>query len=173
MYIYLISSLPMLQFGMKPPFSFEMFLGLCEGKITDKDFFILQEVSLSAEGRYEGSALATLEQWRRFDTALRNELVRIRAGRLQREGERYLRRDGYTEPWIARIAMAAHRNPSILQAERLLDEARWRMLDELCLGHYFDIDFLAIYAHKLLILVRWERMRTAESSQLLEEAIKV
>ncbi len=162
----------MLQFGMKPPFSFERFLELCEGKIPDGDLSILKKVSLSGEELYEDAALSTLRKWRVFDTALRNALVMIRAARLRRDPEKYLHRDGYTDPSIARIAISAHRNPSILEAERMLDEERWRMLDELCLGHYFDIDFLVIYAHKLLMLQRWERTCGADSLRMLEEVIK-
>lgn len=186
--IYLISSLPMLQFGMKPPFSLGRFLKLCEGKISAEDFSLLEKVSISGD-YIEGSPFSTLQRWRIFDTALRNELVRIRAGRLQRDPEKYLHHDGYTDPSIARIAMNAHRNLSILEAERMLDEERWRMLDELSFSHYFDIDFLVIYAYKLLILMRWDRIhprltqdqddtersevsRAADSSRMLEEILK-
>jgi hypothetical protein len=54
----------------------------------------------------------------------------------------------------------------------MLDEARWRMLEELCVGHYFDLDFLIIYALKLLILERWQRIRTADGGRLLEEVLR-
>jgi hypothetical protein len=171
-YIYLISSLPMLGFGIKPPFSYQKFLELCEGKVSDEDMDILKKASLSGEYPYKDTRITTLERWRIFDTALRNELVRIRAGRLQRDPEKYLRQDGYADPSVARIAVNAHRNPAILEAEKLLDEERWRMLDELCLGHYFDIDFLVIYALKLLMLERWQRIRTADSLQMLEQVLK-
>lgn len=67
--------------------------------------------------------------------------------------------------------MNAHRNPSILEAERMLDGERWCMLDELSLGHYFDIDFLIVYALKILILERWERIRTADSTGKLQEIL--
>ncbi len=171
-YIYLISSLPWLQFGMKPPFSFGKFLQLCAGKISDEDMSILQKISLSGEYPDQDTKLPTLEKWQVFDTALRNELVRIRAARLQRDPEKYLRHDGYTDPSVARIAISAQRNPSILEAERLLDEERWRMLRELCVGHYFDMDFLVIYALKLLMLERWQRIRSADSFQMLEETLQ-
>lgn len=170
-YIYLISSLSLLQFGMKPPLSFEQFLRSCTGKISDQDLSILKKVSISGEYPCEDVKLPTLQKWYIFDTALRNELVRIRAARLRRDPKEYLHHDGYTDPFIARIAINAHRNPSILEAERMLDEERWRLLDELGLGHYFDIDFLIVYALKILILERGERIRTADSSSQLEKAL--
>ncbi|MBN3039072.1 MAG: DUF2764 family protein [Candidatus Omnitrophica bacterium] len=170
-YIYLISSLPMLKLGMDPPLGYDGFLKLCQNKISDEDLSMLKKISIDGEYPYQDISQATLQGWRIFDTALRNELVRIRAQRLQRDPQEYLRQDGYTDLSIARMANNAHRIPSILEAERMLDGERWRKLDELCLGHYFDIDFLLIYAFKLLILERWQRIRSADSRKMLEQAL--
>jgi hypothetical protein len=159
-YTYLISSLPALVFGPEPPFSFAEFLDLCRPLIPEADFNILQGSS--------GYNQPTLRKWLEFDTALRNELVKIRAARKKIDPERYLRRDGFVDPYITHSAISAYRNPSPLEGQRLLDYARWRLLDELCAGHYFDLDFLIIYAHKLLILERWKRINSADSASLLE-----
>lgn len=167
-YTYLISSLPMLHFGAKPPFSFERFMEICLDKIPQDDANLLK---LTTEGYiYEGSQ-PTLKKWREFETALRNELVRVRASRKHLDPLKYIRGDGYVEPFISRLAMNAYRNPSILESEKLLDQERWQMLDELAIGHYFDLDFLIVYALKLLILERWERINSADSAQLLEEVL--
>lgn len=157
-YTYLISSLPMLHFGMKPPFSFEKFIERCQGLIPEAEIKMLK--------RGFG-----LEQWQVFDKELRNELVRVRAARKHKDPKEYLRKDGYVSPYIVRIAMSAIRNTSILEAEKILDEERWRLLDELSFGHYFDLDFLLIYAQKLLILERWERIRLADRPDLLQQAL--
>lgn len=168
-YIYLISSLPMLHFPSKPPFSFERFIEICADKISQDDIDLLK---LVREGRVYAGPQATLKKWRAFDTALRNELVKIRASRKHLDPLKYLRGEDYIEPYISRIAMAAYRNPSIMEAERLLDQEKWRCLDELALGHYFDLDFLIVYALKLLILERWERINSADKSLLLKEALR-
>jgi hypothetical protein len=168
-YIYLISSLPLLQFGAQPPFSFKKFLDLCRDKIPEAEINLIE---LTAEKRvfYKGFQ-ATLKKWFVFDRTLRNELVKIRASRKHIDSFKYLRGDEYIEPLLAHIAMNAHRNPSILEGERILDQQRWNILDELAIGHYFDLDFLIIYALKLLILERWERINTAEKSRLLQEVL--
>lgn len=160
-YIYLISSLPMLQFGAKPPFSMEKFLSVCADLICEKDLEALKN-SLKNEGdsRYQD-----------FETALRNELVRIRAHRKHLDASDFLRRDGYADQWISHIAAGACRNPSVIDAERTLDLDRWRFLDELSVGHYFDLELLMIYARKLSILERWERVRMAHTGKLLEEVL--
>jgi hypothetical protein len=41
-----------------------------------------------------------------------------------------------------------------LEAERLLNRARWQFLEELEVGHYFDVERLVIYSLKLQLLER-------------------
>ncbi len=170
-YTYLISSLPMLHFGIKPPFSFEQFLKICQRVLPAGDINILKRASIT--GEYSArSNQPTLKRWRAFDTALRNELVKIRAARRRLDPLKYLRGDAYAEASITRIALNAYRNPAILEAERMLDEQKWLALEELAAGHYFDIDFLIVYAHKLLILERWQKIYTADKARVLEEVLK-
>lgn len=172
-HVYLLSSLPVLHFGAKPPFTFERFLELCAGLIPDDEIETLKSIPQAAGSgfAYEGGQ-ETLEKLYTFETFLRNELVKIRAIRKKVDAVKYIRRDGYVEPWITHVALAAHRNPSLLDGEKILDEERWRYLDELSFSHYFDLDILIIYAQKLLILERWDRMRGQDKHKLLEEALK-
>lgn len=167
-YVYLISSLPMLHFGARPPFSFLRFLEICQDKISQEDMDI---ITLATDAyTYQGSQ-PTLKKWQAFERALRNELVKIRASRKHLEPLKYLRGDAYIEPYIAHIAMTAHRTPAILEAEKILDQGRWYILGELSVGHYFDLDMLIIYALKLLILERWEKINSADKSLLLQEVL--
>lgn len=189
----------MLQFGMRPPFSFVRFLEICKDKISQEDIGLIK---LTREGYlYAGIqptllspallkerlpvAQATLKtrpsvplekqglikRWCAFEIALRNELVKIRASRKHIDPLKYLRGDDYIEPYITHIAMNAHRNPSLLEAERLLDQERWRALDELAVGHYFDLDVLIVYALKLLILERWGRINSADKTLLVNQTL--
>jgi hypothetical protein len=167
-YPYLISSLPTLLFGLRPPISFEGFLLRCKELIPQKGFAVLENLPLEDTRKVtEG----TIKKWLDFDTALRNELVKLRALRKKIEPAKYLRSDGYAGPPLYHIAHAAHRNPSPLEGERLLDQERWNFLEELSFGHYFDLDFLIIYAYKLLILQRWERIELADKSKILDETL--
>lgn len=170
-YTYLISSLPMLHFGAKPPFPYEKFLEMCEGLISNEDAELLSCVILSPSFG-ETSQNDTLARWQAFDTALRNELVKIRALRRHIDPAKYLRKDSCTEAYISHLAMNAYRNPSILEAERALDWARWHFLDELSFGHYFDLDILIIYALKLLILEKWDKINMADKEQDIEIALQ-
>jgi hypothetical protein len=173
-YVYLISSLPMLHFGAKPPFSSERFLKMCEELIPETDLKVLEPLTLDPlpigerEGVRGKCTIFTLARWFDFDTALRNELVKIRASRKHIDPAKYLRKDSLSEPSVAHAAMNAYRNTSILEAEKMLDQERWRFLDEISFGHYFDIDFLVIYALKLRILERWEKIDTFDKAQEVE-----
>lgn len=167
-YTYLISSLPALCFGMRPPFSFEGLLGLCKELVLDKDIEVLQIAYNAGLESYQGTQ-QTLNKWYEFELTVRNELAKIRAGRKHLDPAKYLRRDGFVEPGISHIALAAFRNPNILEAERYLDQMRWQFLDGLLFGHYFDLDFLIVYSCKLKILERWEKINAVNKDKLLEE----
>jgi hypothetical protein len=169
LYYYLIASLPMLHFAVKPPFSFKEFLQRCRESIPEKDVEVLENLTLEGSRAKERPII---KNWLSFDLTLRNELVKLRASRKKIDPTKYLRPDGYASPSFYHIALAAQRNPSPLEGEKILDMERWNFLEGLSLGHHFDLDFLIIYAYKLLILERWERINNVDKSALLEEALK-
>lgn len=170
-YPYLLSSLPSLQFGMKPPFSCEQFLEACHRFIPEKDYQILRTLPQPEHYSERGRRHNFIERWIRFDTSLRNEMVKVRAGRRHIDAESYLRPVTYPGSSPAPIVAAATVSPSLLEGERVLDETRWKTLDELAKAHYFDLDALISYAYKLQILHRWERIRSADAALLLREAL--
>lgn len=113
----------------------------------------------------------TINRWLEFETTLKNELVKIRAVRKKIDPAKYLRPDGSAGIALHHVALAAQRNPSPLEAEKILDRQRWDFLDELSFGRYFDLDCLIIYAYKLLILVRWEKIESVNKEKLIEDLI--
>jgi hypothetical protein len=171
-YPYVIASLPMLHFGMKPPFSFERFLEVCRQFIPKKDFQLLSTLPQPEQYFEKGTRHRIIQKWIEFDVALRNELVKIRATKKHIDPATYLRPGGYSGSSPAPAVMAANINPSVLDAEKTLDETRWKALEELTTGHYFDLDFLITYAYKLLILQRWENIGSADGTILLEQVLQ-
>jgi len=171
-YPYLVASLPMLYFGMKPPFSFEQFLEVCRPFIPENDFHLLR--ALPKPEHYAGHDTNHwfIQKWIAFDCALRNELVRTRAVKKHVEPVMYLRPDRYKGSSLAPAISAATINTTIIDAEKSLDETRWKALDDLATGHYFDLAALITYAYKLLILNRWENIRSADGSILLGQALQ-
>lgn len=170
-YYYLIASLPALYFGMKPPFGFEELLRKCEGVIPDKDIGAIKKATLIIDRDEPAEKNTVLNEWKRFDSDLRNELVKIRAQRKHIDPAKYLRNERYVSVDIFLLLSSITRNPSIVESERLLDQIKWNFLDELALGHYFDLCALAVYALKLLLLEKWENINTADKAGLLEQAL--
>ena len=171
-YPYLISSLPTLVFGTRPPFGIERFLEQCESQIPQAD---LESVKLcfSEEPWDVKTQQQTLRQWINFETALRNELVRVRAARKKVDPARFLRGEAGSEPAFYQLALNSHRITHPADAEKFLDQARWQALEELSASHYFDLDALIAYALKLKILWRWERVHQADASAIvLEELVR-
>lgn len=169
-YVYLMSSLPVLHLGAKTPISYEKLFSMCEGLIPEEEIGFLKRLDLLAENTavvYQ----PTLKKWHEFEMALRNEIVRIRAGRKRVDPSKYLRIDGYTEPHLYYAALQAYRNPSPVEGEKALDQERWRFLDEISEGHYFDLDILIIYVLKLLILLKWDKVYAANGPALVESVI--
>lgn len=166
-YHYLISSLPVLQFGTKPPFSYEQFLDMCHHRIPEPDYTLLSSLPQAPEYPAYEKGQKTIRKWVDFDTALRNELVKIRAQKIHRDPATSLRGRVFGDPFLATSTAAAMGNPSLLETELALDEERWNALERLATGHYFDVDLLITYAYKLLILIRWENVRNADAACML------
>lgn len=174
-YPYLVASLPSLVFGGAPPFTFDRFFQACDGFIDDRSTAVLRVLDRQEDILSYAGGNATLRAWREFETGLRNEIVKIRAVRRKTDAGRYLRPgdgSGDGETSLMHSALHAHRQAALLSSEKALDEARWRKLDELAFGHYFDIDRLIIYGLKLGILLRWELIGTADKAGLLSRVLQ-
>jgi len=171
-HIYLISSLPTLNFAARPPFSRQEFLARCRSMIPDGEFEILSRL-LNPEAAIlvPAGENQSLKQWVAFELALRNELAKARAARKKIDPAKYLRQPDEPQAQVSHVALAAYRSSSILEAEKILDTARWEFLEGLSLGHYFDFDCLVIYGLKLKILERWEKIQKADKEALLSAVV--
>ncbi|MDD1715055.1 MAG: DUF2764 domain-containing protein [Methanoregulaceae archaeon] len=139
--------------------------------MPEKDFKILSTLPLPEEYQEREEEHPLVRHWIEFDTALRNELVRTRAARIRRDPAAYSLAGIYGDSSLGPAVMAAGTNSSLSGAEKALDELRWKKLDDLATGHYFDLDFLITFGYKLMILERWERIRTADGRILLEQVL--
>ncbi|MHC4716010.1 MAG: hypothetical protein ACYS5V_03510 [Planctomycetota bacterium] len=98
-----------------------------------------------------------LGEWVAFEVALRNALVDARAETLHLEPEGYrVAEDLAAEAEAPADAVRGFTEAADpLTGLRRLDEARWRWVDERSAYYSFDIDELAAYARKLVLLTRW------------------
>lgn len=141
-------------------------MDICGGFVSDGDMERIKMAYLPVDADYD-TGQPTLKMWRDFETALRNELVRLRAPKRRVDAVRYLREDGHINPYALHAAFRASKSVSLVESEKLLDEEKWRMLEDMETGHYFDVDRIIIYAYKLFLLEKWHNINTADKKTLL------
>lgn len=168
-YYYLVASLPSLKFGAAPPLSCGQFLSRCAGQVSAADHRALAEVEL-LQTRPAKTGLALLDRWSEREHALRNALANERAKRPGVTAAESLR-DFRPDPRLAAMARRLLALDSPLAADEELDRARWRFLEELAFGHYFDLETLVVYLLKLRILERRARFDPAAGAARLDRML--
>ncbi|TVR31881.1 MAG: DUF2764 family protein [Spirochaetaceae bacterium] len=171
-YYYAVAALPMLFLDSDVFPAQQEFLEHCAAWLSDADFQALSQASLHPSFTHSGRS-SVLGRWYAVEKALRNELVRARAPKLHIDEQKYLSDD---EPptWISSSDIEAKASEAInqanpLRAEQLLDEYRWHILDELEVGHYFDVDKLIVYYLKLQMLLRKTAMEPESGKSLFDD----
>ncbi len=168
-YYFTVASLPMLFYDRDMPMSRGGFLEACGKELTRGDLEIIEGTSIRNLER-TSPACFLLDRWRTWETALRNQLVRLRASGKGWEADKYLREseDVYG---VAEIAREAFGQGSPLDGEEILNRARWSYLDELETGHHFDVEKLVAYCLKLQILERKSSFDKNAGTQKLEQVL--
>lgn len=152
-YYYLVSSLPMLFFHHGQPFiSYKSFMEDCRRLIKHNDYIHLLNTKLNSDHFYNNTT-STFMIWQKSNFALRNELVRLRAKKLNIDPQQYIR-PYYIDQSVSEIIKDNIEDFTPLQAEFHLMELQWRILEFLQSGHHFDLEFLILYSLKLQLLER-------------------
>jgi hypothetical protein len=166
-YYYLVASLPLLFYETESVPSRETFLQTCSQHLRPSHYRLLR--STAAEYLVtDKTGCKTLDLWRQWEIALRNELVRLRTKNRDLEAQSHL----VESPTVLSAQQSAHEafgQESPLQAEDALNRARWRYLDELEVGHYFDIDKILIYDLRLQILERKALFDAEQGREMFEK----
>lgn len=168
-YYYFAASLPMIQPDGPPPISAVDFLADCERLLSPADFEQVRQAKLSSPGLAE-TKVDVLKRYQDAEFGLRNELVKVRAKRLSVELDRYIREESLN-PLFASAAREILEQENPLKAEVFIGKVLWEILDDLLVGHYFDVDFLAAYYLKLQILERNASFQVEAGEQKLESIL--
>ena len=143
-YYYLISSLPMLRSDGDMPMTYEEFLQCCRNNVSEEEYGLLESLTLSSS---EGPLL---KDWAAAYGSLMKELNSQRSLALGKPYPSGFDRDGMNTQVIAEVLSA--KNP--LEAEQILLDHEFRLLDSLVGLHMFDAEVLFGYAVKLKLLER-------------------
>ena len=113
-----------------------------------------------------GCGCRLLAQWVGVEVALRNALARARAQALGLDGEDYVVADDLADDDADLTSIvndwSTARTP--LAGLRVLDDARWRWLDENDQWFTFADDELAAYAIRIMLLSRWYRLTETDDA---------
>lgn len=157
-YYYLAAQLPYLVYGQTPPMSSAAFRELAGSLLDKEDAALLDAVGLDPGGG-EGAEDAPASEggfigrWREWERALRLNLARYRAGKLKRDGGVSAEPPVHLADAVAAVKAAAALD-SPLEAEFLLDKARWDAIDHFQGIDWFDRNSIYAYLLKLLLLER-------------------
>jgi len=181
-YYYLVCSLPDINWESEPSLKSDRFLTLCADWLSEAEKNTLANLTLTPPAPRDTSdffaeksdlpmaAEPVVKNWYRWETALRNRLVRQRAGAGQDVGK-LLRGEpemiceievGITEAWN-------HADPQ--EREHVIDRLRWRFLEELENSNTFNFGYLCLYKLKLLIKEKWLPRRRENGREMLEQTI--
>ena len=163
-YYYFAASLPMLAFEGAPPFSCESFLDDCKRIMQPKDFDVIYNV-VDGTGTVDNSVA---KAWQQFEDSFRNEAAWFRASEINRGPSDYMRGERSVDPLVVEALAQAAKSSDLFEGEKILDLARWDFLDTLVQGHFFDIEFLIVYAVKLKILERYKHIESRKGREVFE-----
>lgn len=167
-YYYFAASLPLLEFGVKPPLSVESFLEDCERLLSPEDFSDMTKAAFD-EGVAEITGHGVLKEWKQFTHNFHNEIAWFRAQKTNKDPLDHIRGERSVEPSIALVLSEVTKSSDPLTGEKLLDKLLWQRLDELVQGHYFDMGFLIVYGAKLKILERYQKIESEKGKEIFEE----
>ena len=143
-YYYLISSLPTLNSDDDMPMTYDEFLLNCQGNVSEETYRLLETLTLSST---EGPLI---KEWAATYGMLIKELNSQRSAALGRQYPQGFDKDA-TNTQVVSAALAA-KNP--LEAEQVLLDYEFELLDTLVGLHMFDDYVLFGYALKLKLLER-------------------
>lgn len=143
-YYYLISSLPNLRSDVEMPITYSEFLDCCKSNVSDATYELLCNLTLDAD---KGPLM---KEWNAVYGMLMKELNYQRSINLGKPYSNSFEKDSL----ITQVAASALRAKNPLEAEKILLDYEFELLDSLVGLHAFDDHVLFGYAMKLKLLER-------------------
>ena len=173
-YYYLASQLPYLIYGQTPPMSSGAFRDLAKSLLIGQDAALLDLVDLDPQplkagdesAAYADNAPASgsdfIDRWREWERSLRLNMARHRAIKTKRENGAPVEPPIHPADAAAAAVKAVVATESPLDAEILIDKARWNAIEYLQGIDYFDRNTIYAYLLKLILLERRASFKTEE-----------
>ena len=149
-YYYLIASLPYLSFYKPQAISKAEFSSRCSSYLNKYDFEVTQSI-ISGNPNEAARSLKVVDEWLNWDMELKAALAGLRAKAKGLAESLDVAKQG-AKASSYNLAMNAFSAASPMDADEMLEITRWRRLESLEHGQYFNLEWLALYCLKLKIL---------------------
>ncbi len=163
---YLVSSLPYLRFGEKPPLDRIAFRAACVGQLVPADLAVLDAVLENCEPP-AGAAL----QWWTGEVQLRDAVVRVRAKARSADASRFIKPHVGFSTTIEKMVADAFTRSNPLEQEMEIDRARWILAEEIAVSDPFGFPAVLAFAVKLRIAERWAAMDEKTGQERVEDVV--
>jgi hypothetical protein len=164
---YLVSSLPHLRIGEKPPMGIEAFRAACVGWMSEDE---LAAIDALLENREPPPGPAS-NVWN-SEVQLRDAVVRVRAKNRGIDASSFIKPHVGFSATIEKMVTDAFTRSNPLEQEMELDRARWSLSDELAVFDPFGFAAVLAFAVKVRIAERWAGMDEEEGKAKVEELIE-
>lgn len=168
-YPYVVASQPVLILGERPPFSAQEFVFKCKGALSEEDLACLRAL---LAGGGEDLDVPFCRTWHRSERHLRLAVAQVRAGRLGLDMNKYAEKYRTLDPEVQRVVVDAFAKTNPLERERVIDEHRWRLLDELANTEPYGLAAVLAFAIRLQIADRWADFETERGGRAFEAHAK-
>jgi len=164
---YLVSSLPTLRFGEKPPMDAKAFRAACIGWLAADELSVIDAVLSNEPPPVSDVAQA----WWDGEVQLRNAVVRVRAKKHGTDAASFLKtHSGFSVTVEERVA-DAFTCPDPLEQEAELDRVRWTLAEALCMEEPFGVAAVLAFAVKIIIAERWAALDETVGKASVEELV--
>lgn len=170
-YYYLMAQLPFLIYEQKPHISSGAFKSMAESLMDKEDSKLMDYLSLDPSPLKAGESASYMEAapstgcdfidgWREWERTLRLNLAKHRAIHIKRDNTFALEPPFMPVDAVAAALKAVTGDSSPLDAEILIDKARWNAIDTLAGKEYFTRNSVYAYFLKLLLIERRQAFNT-------------
>jgi hypothetical protein len=144
----------------------EEFVFRCQGPLAEPDRCCLRRL-LHGQGYHCRQPFA--RHWYRTDRHLRLAIAQVRAGRIGVDMHPYMEKYRTLDPEIQRIVVDAFAKTNPLERERVIEEYRWKLLDELAAADAFGLAPILAFGLKLQIAERWANLDRTHGEETFQQ----
>ena len=147
-----MAQLPHLVYEQKPPMSSKDFKDLAKPLLFKKDMILLEALSLEFK-EFSKTGCRFIDSWHEWESDLRIYIARQRMVKLKKDNIDIPEPTAFHLEASATATKASDEH-SPLEAEIIIDKARWNAIEGFTGNDYFDRSNVFAYYLKLLILER-------------------